>query len=146
MFSPDCSEAFPAKVACPAAFSDVQVGAYCGLEGRTQVPAACRYAEATCKCKHVGYCGGVTPTTLQQMGNDLGVSSTSLDSRLPRTCIARRALFDGRPDVRLRHLRQRDTMLVLEREVSLFDARDVDAAVTPRVSRGARTGWRHVNR
>jgi len=68
MFTPDCSEAFPPKVACPAKFSDVQVGAYCGLEGRTQPPAACRYAEATCKCKHIEYCGGVTPTTLQQMG------------------------------------------------------------------------------
>jgi len=68
MFTPECSEAIPVKVACPAKFSDVQVGAYCGLEGRTQPPAPCRYAEATCKCKHVGYCGGVTPTTLQQMG------------------------------------------------------------------------------
>jgi len=68
MFTPDCNEAFPAKVACPAQFSDIQVGAYCGLEGRTQAPAACRYAEAICKCKHVGYCGGVTPTPLQQMG------------------------------------------------------------------------------
>ncbi|MEO8901811.1 MAG: hypothetical protein ABI488_08205 [Polyangiaceae bacterium] len=56
------------KVACPAKFSDVQAGAYCGLEGRTQAPAACRYAEATCKREHVGYCGGVTPSTLQQMG------------------------------------------------------------------------------
>jgi len=68
MFIPDCSEAFPEKVTCPAKFADVQVGAYCGLAGRTSAPSACRYAEGTCKCKQVGYCGGVAPTILQQMG------------------------------------------------------------------------------
>gem|GEM_PF-3031280 len=68
IFTPDCAQAFPEKVACPAKFSEVPVGAYCGLAGRTSAPIACRYEEGTCKCKQVGYCGGVAPTMLQQMG------------------------------------------------------------------------------
>jgi hypothetical protein len=66
--NPECWSHFPAKVECPAQFADVPVGSYCGLEGQTQAPAACRYVQATCKCKHLEYCGGVTPTQLQQMG------------------------------------------------------------------------------
>jgi len=69
-FSPpgDCSAAFPVKLTCPRQLADIQAGAYCGFEGRTQAPPACHYPGATCKCRHVTYCGGVTPTVLQQMG------------------------------------------------------------------------------
>ena len=65
---PRCWDHFPSQVRCPPQLADVPVGGYCGLEGKTQAPAACRYAETTCKCKHLEYCGGVTPTQLQQMG------------------------------------------------------------------------------
>ena len=65
--TPDCYAAFPEKVTCPGQRADVPAGEYCGLEGRTQ-PAMCPYATATCTCRHIPYCGGVTPTQLQQMG------------------------------------------------------------------------------
>jgi hypothetical protein len=68
LMGPGCRKAFPEKLACPARFADVPAGAYCGIEGRTSAPAACHYAEASCTCKHVVYCGGVAPTPLQQMG------------------------------------------------------------------------------
>ena len=64
---PDCYAAFPERVTCPAQLANLPRGEYCGLEGTTQ-PAVCPYATATCKCTHVAYCGGVTPTQLQQMG------------------------------------------------------------------------------
>lgn len=62
-------------------------------------------------------------------GNDLGVRSPSLGGRLPRAGIAGRTLFNRWASLRLPRVRQRDTVSVLEREVSLLDPRTVDAAV-----------------
>jgi hypothetical protein len=68
MLDPRCFAAFPARVECPAKFSDVPKNAYCGLEGTTKVPPRCTYPEGVCRCEHVPYCGGVAPSQLQMMG------------------------------------------------------------------------------
>ena len=65
---PGCDAAFPAKVVCPASMADVPDGALCGLSGKTQAPRACTYREGSCACAHTPYCGGASPTFLQQSG------------------------------------------------------------------------------
>jgi hypothetical protein len=68
MDSPLCMATFPQKIACPASFSDVPIGSYCGIEGRTAAPEECRYPEGRCQCARIPYCGGAAPSFLQQTG------------------------------------------------------------------------------
>jgi hypothetical protein len=67
-FVPQCLQAFPEEARCPERFADIEVGALCGLAGRTKTPPRCAYPEAVCKCAQVSYCGGAAPTYLQQAG------------------------------------------------------------------------------
>jgi hypothetical protein len=68
MPNPECFSAFPEKVTCPAALSDVPLGSYCGLIGRTQGPKRCTYPQGVCTRANKPYCGGAYPTMLQQSG------------------------------------------------------------------------------
>jgi hypothetical protein len=68
MLDPRCMSAFPAKVDCPATWSDVPKDQYCGIEGKTKAPARCSYPQGVCRCVHMQYCGGVAPSQLQLMG------------------------------------------------------------------------------
>jgi hypothetical protein len=66
--NPMCEASFATKVECPASFSEVAIGSYCGIQGRTQPPKECVYLEGRCACAHTSYCGGAYPSLLQQTG------------------------------------------------------------------------------
>ena len=67
-YDPRCFSMFAAQVTCPSTFAAVPVGEYCGILGTTQ-KRECPYEEGVCICaQHTAYCGGVTPTFLQQSG------------------------------------------------------------------------------
>jgi hypothetical protein len=68
MPNPECANAFPAKLKCPHVFTDVPLGAYCGIVGSTEVPTGCTYPQGVCTCANTPYCGGAMPTYLQQAG------------------------------------------------------------------------------
>ena len=67
VWSPECRSAAPKTAVCPAARADVKEGELCGIDGLTSA-RECTYPTGRCRCLHVPYCGGPTPTPLQQNG------------------------------------------------------------------------------